>query len=337
MAAGLQQLATQLGAEGVKPLYLVQGDERLLVDEAVRLIARHAVDDPGDAMAVTRVDLADAGRGAREILDACRSLGLFTPRTVVIVRTAELLDKRPDDNDRVAEYALDPCRQATLILVATKLNGNGALSRRFKKKGEVLTFAPLQGRDVPRWVSDEARALGHRVEPAAASLIGELVGTGLHQLRLVVDQLSLYVGPGQPITEAAVETVLTSTRAHTIFELVDAVGQRRTAEALAHLSSMFEHREAALKILGMVIRQFRMLWQIGVARYQGASLDDVIRDLRLHPYQAKKMWAQSERFDRSSLQHAYERLYETDLRLKSGSKDDARVMERLVMRLCEGR
>ncbi len=317
-----------------RPVWLVQGAERLMVDEAVRQVLASAVDDPADTMAVTRIDLTESGRDARAVLGACRSINLFGGRTAVLVRGADQLDKDAEGRDQVAEYVARPNPHCTLILVADKLLGTTKLYKELKRSGEILAFDPLKDREVPGWLMDEARRQGHRMDSGTARLVADLTGTDLQQLRLVVDQLSLYVGPGQPITEDAVEAVLAATRAHGIFELMDAVGERRTAQALAHVHSMLEHRQPALMILGMLTRHVRMLWQIAAARAAGHDLDAATRLLKVHPFQAKKLWAQSTKFQRATLRAAYERLYESDLRLKSSGVDDAIVMERLVMDLC---
>lgn len=336
MSNNLRALDHQLGSEGAKSLYLIQGEERLLVDEAVHIVLRHAIGDPNDAMAVTRVDLAEASMGARDVVSACRSIGLFNPKAAIVVRAAETLDgkKRGKDRDELALYCEKPEPAATLILVASKLNGTTRLVKRIKKNGAVLTFDPLKQREVPGWLQDEARALGHPLDGPTARLIGELTGNQLLQLRLVIDQLSLYVGRNAPITQADVEAVLASTRAHSIFELVDSVGERHTQAALSHLNAMLEHREAPLRIVGMLVRHFRLLWQTFSARQQGVRQNDVAKTLRIHPFQAKKLWAQTNRFDEPALRAAIERLYACDFFLKSSGLNQNTVMERLVLELC---
>lgn len=319
---------------GLKPVYLMQGDEQLLVDEAIRRILAAAVADPSDPMAVTRVDLAEGKTAARDIVAACRSIGLFTPRIAVVVRAAEILDKKTAERDEVARYIKAPVDGCTLILRATKLNGTSAVVKRTKKVGVVLAFSGLKSREAVGWVRDRASALKHRMDYGAAQLVVELVGCDLLRLENTMEQLSLFAGPNQTIDQDLVEKLLTATRSHSVFELVDAVGERRAADALRHLDSMLGHREPPLKILGMVTRHFRFLWQIGELQAAGTGSDDIVRRLGLHPFQAKKMTAQTRLFDASTLRCAYERLYETDLQLKSTRHDGSVLMERLVLDLC---
>ncbi len=327
-------LRRTLAKNGPASTYLVMGTERLLVDEAVTAILQAAVEDPRDAMSVTRVDLAEGGRTARDVVGACHSLGLFATRQAVVVRAADVLEKRTEDRDELTRYVTDPNPATTLILVATKINGSLALVKRIKKHGSVLSYGSMRAWKVPDWVLDESRRLGHRMNKATAKLIADLAGTELQKLRLVMQQLSLYVGPDKPIEQEAVEDLLAATRTHTVFELVDAVGDRHASAALEHLNAMLGHREPPLRILAMLIRHFRLLWQVAEARHLGEPAEQVSKRLSLHSFVAKKLWAQCTKFDERSLRRAYDSLYKTDLRLKSAGLDDGLVMERLVLDLC---
>ena len=333
MATDLKSLEKQLASHGVCPVYLLQGAERLLVDEAAHTILARAVDDPDDSMTVTRVDLATSGTTARDVIAAAQSIGLFAGRSAVLVRAAGLLDKRSAERDLIAAYVADPNPRCTLILVADKLNGSTKLVKGVKKLKGFYSFDRLRSRDTPPWIVAEARRLGHRMDQGTARLIAELVGTGLQRLRLAIDQVSLYVGDGQPITSAAVEECLASTRAHSVFELVDAVGDRRLVPALKHLHAMQAHREPALRIMAMLNRHFRLLWQFSAAQRRGANLDEAARLIGMQTWQAKKFVGQARKFDEWALKQAYDRLYEADYRLKSTGLDDTTVMERLVMDL----
>ena len=334
MADDLASFYQHLEQDGLMPVYLLQGDERLLVDEAKQKLLEMAVDDPHDAMAVTRLDLAEPGTTARDVIAACKSLGLFTPRQAVVVRGAETLERRTEDREAISEYVETTAPGTTLMLLATRLKGNLGLVKRIKKHGRVVTFEPLKAYQVPRWIGDESRRLGHRIDPSASSLVAEMVGYELHRLRLVVEQLSLYVGPSKPITSTDVENVLASTRQHSIFELVDAVGQKKLPDALRHLNAMIAHREPALRILALLIRHFRQLWQVSEAKTDGLSVDQTRERFSLHPFVAKKLWAQQGSFPAEALLKAYDRLCYTDRKLKSSRLDDHLVMEEMIIALC---
>jgi DNA polymerase-3 subunit delta len=336
MAQDLTTLNARLQSEGPAPVYLVHGEERLLVDGAVRAILAAAVDDPSDAMSVSRFDLSEPQVDVRQVIDGCRSIGLFATRQVVLVRGAEAVAKRKGDGSLVLSYLEAPDPSTTLVLVAGQIDGRLSLVKMIAKVGEVLHYDSLKAREVPQWIVGEARRLGHNVDFPTANLIADLAGHKLGLLQLVVDQLSLYVGPGAPITRGDVEVSLAATREHSIFELVDAVGERRMVPAIGHLHAMLSHKEPPLRILAMLTRHFRQLWQVQEARALSKDVHTIQKELSLHQFVAKKLYAQCGRFDAVTLRRTYDRLYLTNLQLKSKGFDEALVMERLVMDLCTG-
>ncbi len=343
----LDKLRAALAKDGPKPVYILQGTEQLLIDEAQRLILSHAVADPGDHMAVTHVDLAEGGTDARDVVAAARAIGLFVSRIAVVVRSVEVLDAKPRQRDEVARYLADPVRACALILRVSpydpskrksnknkpKLDGKSALVKRAKRHGQVLSFDEMKPWQAARWLQDRAGGLGNGLDNGTARLVVDLVGTNLLVLHNTLEQLSLYVGPGEPIRGADVERLLAATRSHTVFELTDAVGARDPTEALTHLHAMMQ-REAPLAVFGGLNRQFGRLSMVLELRDRGQRPDAIARSVGMHPFVAKKLYEQSTRFDRGILRMAMERLYATDLALKSSRMSGALLLERLVLDLC---
>ena len=86
----------------------------------------------------------------------------------------------------------------------------------------------------------------------------------------------------------------------------------------------------------MLTRHFRQLWQVKELKSRGQSVQAIQKDLSLHQFVAKKLYAQSNHFDAVMLRRTYDRLYRTNIQLKSKGYDESLVMERLVMDLCAG-
>jgi DNA polymerase-3 subunit delta len=332
----LDALDKALAAGPSKPVWLIQGDELWTVEEATRRVLRASVADAQDAMAVTRIDLAEGKRGAREIVAACRAIGLFTARVAVVVRAAELLDKRGEDREELLRYCQGPAREATLILKASgTLDGRTSFMKGLKKHGEVLTYDPLKAPQAISWFARRLTALGHRHEADVPRLAVELSGPNLLQLQQIADQLSLYAGPGNLVRVADVEVLLASTREHTVFELIDAVTASDTRGLLRHLHAMLEQRERPLGILTMVTRHFRMLTEASDVVQRGGRAGDVQAKLKCHPFVAEKLVRQVERFSTELLRRGFERFAAADLQLKTARVDPNVRVEQLLVDLAE--
>jgi DNA polymerase-3 subunit delta len=331
----LALLEKSLAKERPAPVWLIQGEELWMVEQAVRLVVTAAVGRMDDPMLVTRVDLAEGKKGARDILGACRSIGLFTSKVAVLVRAAELLDKRAEDKEELARYCENPAPGATLVLKASEqLDGRTAFMKRLAKHGKVLTYPLLKAWQAEKWVAERARHIGQRLDQDAAKLMVELVGAGLMGLELTLQQLSLFVGPGRPITRSDVEGALAATRARSIFELVDAIAEKKAPLAIRHVDAMLEQREHPPVILGSIVRHFRQLVEAKAIFEQGGGAADIQSALKVHEFVAKKLSEQVGRFDHLTLRICFEEFFRTELELKSTRIDPALRLEALLLRLC---
>ncbi len=331
----LAALQKALEKDKPAPVWLIQGEELWMVEQAVKIVVTAAVGRMDDPMLVTRVDLAEGKKGARDVLAACRSLGLFASKIAVLVRGAEVLDKRAEDKEELAKYAENPASGATLVLKASdKLDGRSAFMKRMTKSAKVLTYDPIKPWLAEKWVADRARQINQRIDNDAAKLIVELVGSSLMALEQTLQQLSLYVGVGKSITRADVELALAATRAHSIFELVDAIAAKNATHAIRVVDAMLEQREYPPVILGAIVRHFRQLVDAKAIWDNKGGAPEIQKALGVHEFVAKKLADQVGRFDALTLRVAFEEFFRTDLELKSTRVEASLRLEALLMRLC---
>lgn len=317
------------------PVWLIHGDELWMVEQAARLVVKAAVGDLDDPMAVTRVDLAEGKKGVRDVLAACNAMGLFASKIAVVVRAFEVLEKKKDELEEIAKYAERPSPGATLVLKASEaLDGRSAFIKKMGKIAQVLAYPPLKQWQAEKWLGERARQIGQAIDQDAVKLVVELVGSSVMGLEQTLQQLSLYVGVGRRIARADVETALAATRAHSIFELTDAIAAKQTNKALRHLGAMLEHREPPIYILSAILRNFRQLVDAKAVWEAGGGPAEIQSALKVHEFVAKKLGEQVGRFDALTLRVAFEEMFRTELELKSTRVDPALRLESLLIRLC---
>src|SRR5699024_4170505 len=137
---------------GLDPVYLVYGEETLLVEEAtdqIRAAARQA------GFADRRTFHVDAGFNWAELLAASSEQSLFAERRVLDLR---LHSGRPGDQGARALRQL--CAEAhadTLLLVtAPRLEASSRRSRWFQaleEAGTVVACWPIKDRQLPQWLT----------------------------------------------------------------------------------------------------------------------------------------------------------------------------------------
>jgi DNA polymerase-3 subunit delta len=122
-----------------------------------------------------------------------------------------------------------------------------------------------------------------------------------------------------------------------VFRLLDALGDKKTAEIAKLLKQQEESGVPLIKTTVLLARQVRMLWQASAVRDGGGNMDDLMRETGIrHSFIAEKLVRQSKNFSLASLRQAMCDLADAEQSLKSGRTDGA-VLEGIVLSLCMAR
>lgn len=213
-----EQLESQL-AGGVAPLYVVSGDEPLLVGEAADAIRKAARSQGYDERTVFHADKSfDWAELARE----SGSLSLFAARRVIDLR---LPTGRPGDAGAraLADYAANPPADNLLLITTPRLDGQLQKSKWFKaleSAGAIVTIWPPEGDEFSAWVARRMRALGLQPDQDAIALLAERVEGNLLACVQEIEKIRLLGGPGPVDADRVIQSVADSAR-YDVFALVD--------------------------------------------------------------------------------------------------------------------
>lgn len=323
----LRQLDDALG-KSPPPVLLVCGTERFLVNRALDAVKAAVLDPSTRDFNFDLIDGKDATPA--RILGAARTLPMMARRRLVLVRD---LDELPAaELAGLLDYVASPVPETCLCLVAEKPDQRTRFFLALKKHGLVVKLDPLSDRQIPAFLKAEATRQKVRLQPGAVERIAEEVGADLGQLCDALDRLANYVPAGAAIGVEDVEAVVATTRQHSVYELVDAVGAGNRAQALALLAGILAAREPALKLVALLLRQVRQLWVTCAMGRCGAQ--ELAAALGVSPYVAGRLQERARPLTPARLREMHEQIFLMDRALKSSKVEDARLMEALVLRLC---
>lgn len=316
-------------ARGERPLVsLIVGGERLFMDRAVAALRKASVGS-GDAWNedVFQGKTTSAGR----ILDAARTLPMLGGTRFVLVRAAdELADK---ELDALVGYLNAPIDTTCLVLTAEKLDGRSRFAKAAKQLGYFVDAQPLRQNQMRDFFQREAQRRQLKLRDDAAAALVDSLGTDLSAADDALERLSLYVGPGEPITLEAVEACVSRVRVDTIWALVDAVGLRDRRAALKAASSLLRDREPPLRILAMISRQIRIVARMRDALASGMSPQEATAAAGAPPFKARELGTAARRFGPEELSRAFRVLAEADLLQKGGKTPPAIALENTILAL----
>ncbi|HTY60047.1 MAG TPA: DNA polymerase III subunit delta, partial [Bacteroidota bacterium] len=224
-------LSASLGAGDIAPVYLLYGEEDLLVEEALDAVLNAAL--PGSDRAFNLDVVSGGDTDGVEIVARASSFPMTGDRRVVVVREADRLSAH--DCELLAAYAEEPSASSCLLLVGTKPDMRRKPFAALKKAGRALECKRLYENQVPAWIATEVGRGKRHIEPEAAKLLPAYVGTSLREIRNELEKLYVYIGARKEITSGDVSALVGMSREFTPFELQKAVGRKEISRAMTIL------------------------------------------------------------------------------------------------------
>ena len=275
--------------------------------------------------------------GAGEIVAAARSMGMFAPRRVVLVRdlAAVALDSDARVEAAVAAfttYAESPPPGSYLLVRAPKLDVRRRFHKVLAQAEHALQFEPAAGAELPSAVAALAAERGIQLTPEAADLLAELSGEGdLYRAATELDKVRAWFGteaPRGPVDAATLAPLLAGGAGGTSFQVADAVAGRDQAAAQGLARQLLDEGQNALMLLGALASRGRGLLQAKAmlaARVPERAVQQATRVWRLD---VLRRWRMEELLAFPAA------LLEADRALKTGGEPRA-VVQRLLTRLTE--
>ena len=257
MRLSADQLPASL-ARSVAGIYLVSGDEPLLVGEAadaIRAAARAA------GYADRMVFFIDRSFAWDELRHASQSLSLFAERRLFELR---MPSAKPDKGaQQLAELAALPPPDVVCLVVTGKLDKKASDApwvRAVEKHGIWVPIRAVETAALPAWLRERAKQLHVDMEPAAAQLIVDRVEGNLLAAKQELEKLRLLAN-GEPISSDMVLRSVGDSARYDVFQLAEAAAAGDAARALRVLLGLKSEGVEPTLILWALVRELRGLWQ----------------------------------------------------------------------------
>jgi len=252
-----EQLPAAL-ARGLTGIYLVSGDEPLLVGEAadaVRVAARAA------GYADRRVFFIDRSFSWDELRLATQSLSLFAERRLFELR---MPSGKPDKGAALlAQLAAQPASDLIYLVITDKLDKkavDAAWVQAIEKHGAWVPILPVDTAALPGWLRGRAKMLQIDIDPQAAQLIVERVEGNLLAAQQELQKLKLLANGAAIDVELVLKSVGDSAR-YDVFQLAEAAAAGDAARALRVLLGLKSEGVEPTLILWALLRELRGMWQ----------------------------------------------------------------------------
>ena len=320
----LEELSSEIAAGTIRPAYLLAGEEPLLRDAALATIQAAVLADGPSDFNLDR--LAGENATPASLRDAVAALPMLSPRRLVVLRDPEGRRGSAEElTDAIAEVVPELGGQAQTVFVVTAEKADRRLRwvKAFAEPAASVDCSPPKpGRTLTSFVRAEAKRQGLSLERGVAELLANRVGPQLLLLRQEIAKAALVAG-SKKISLADAEISTGQVAEAPIWDLTDAIGEGRTADAIGLLSRILDAGAAPQLVLASLASHFRKLVRLASgARVPGP------------PFVVRKLESQVRRYPPTRLTACLEAIHDVDMQLKGASSmRPAMALERLVLGL----
>ncbi|MAR93320.1 MAG: DNA polymerase III subunit delta [Pseudomonadota bacterium] len=213
------QLKEHFAKGKVLPVYVLSGDEPLLLQEAADLIRSACRDQGFNERELFNVE---PGFDWSELLTAGNTLSLFGDRKILEVRHPK---PKFDDTARKAlqTYCQDPSPDNVLLLILPRVDKKVQSAKWFQaleQAGAFIQVWPVDLHQLPQWIHQRMQQAGLEPTREAVQLLAERVEGNLLAAAQEVEKLLLLRGGG-PIDVRDIEDSVADHARYNLYDLVD--------------------------------------------------------------------------------------------------------------------
>jgi DNA polymerase-3 subunit delta len=306
-------LPTQI-SQGLKPVYIISGDEPLQAGEACDAIRRQA---RAQGFSEREVMHVEKSFDWEQFLAASNSLSLFAEQRLLELR---MPSGKPGDKGSKAlqEYARNPAPDTVLLIIAGKIEKAAQNSKWYKALdgvGASVQVWPVDAKMLPQWIRRRMQAKGMQPAAEAVTLLAERVEGNLLAAAQEIDKLLLLHGAG-PIDFAAMADSVADSARYDIYGLVDAALIGDTKRVLRMLAGLKAEGAETVLLLWALTREVRSLQGMAKQIDQGERLDQVITKYRVWPKRKPLVTAALRRHNNQAWLNMLQRAARLDLMIK---------------------
>ncbi|HEU4737280.1 MAG TPA: DNA polymerase III subunit delta, partial [Solirubrobacterales bacterium] len=272
--------------EAMQPLYLIAGSDGAKID-ATRARLRVRAEREGGSAALEVFEPSE-GKGMPDheaLLMAIPAMSLMDSRRYLLADGIERWRDR--QLEAVAAALADLPPDLTVVLIA-RAKAPAKLAKAVKAaKGELHQFEAPKAREMPGRLVAEAKQLGFRLEPAAARLLVDRMGTDSLRLQNELERLSLWAGDGGEVSAADLGAMVSDTSEEAVWSLSDALLERDAAKALRIAERLISQGENVTGLIYGLASRLRKACMAAAQLEEGIPPKQVESGLGMHPYAAK--------------------------------------------------
>ena len=308
-----------------KKVYLLYGEERYLIRQ-YRDKLKNALASPDDTMNFSSFEGDDLN--VKEIIDLAETLPFFADRRVIFMEDSKLFKK---GGDELGDY-LDELPETTyFVFIEEEIDKRSKLFKAVGRCGNAIEFGKQTDETLMKWVGSRIGKEGKNITQAAYQSFIAKTGTDMQNIEKELEKLICYTLEKDVIEPEDVEAITTEQISNKVFEMVDAIASHRQKQAMDLYYDLLALKEAPMRILFLITRQFQILLTVKVMSNQGFGNKEIASKAYCPEWAIRKYQGQAKSFSLEQMKQAIADGVSYEEAVKTGRMNDQMAVEMFIV------
>lgn len=307
-------------------IYLLYGEEAYLKRQYKEKLLKAMVTE-GDTMNFSAYEGKDIVQG--ELIDLAETLPFFAERRVLLVEDSGFFK---NSSEELAAYIPEVAESTCFIFVESEVDKRNKLYKQVKKSGRIVCFERQNDEILMRWVGGRLKKEGKAMTRAAYQRFITKTGNDMENIDRELEKLICYCMDRETIEEEQVEAICVEQTENKIFEMINAISEKRQKQALDLYYDLLTLKEPPMRILFLILRQFQKLMLIKELTGQGTDSRIIASKAGMPEFAVRKNQRMAGNFTMQQIREAIEDGIDFEESVKSGRMNDRIAVELLIVK-----
>lgn len=309
-----------------KAIYLFHGENEFEMNKKIATIAKE-----NDLT----IRLLTDGMGFPEAIMNLNTPSLFEGNLLYVIKDESILK---DDSafDVLKTYIDNPSPFASLVLAfPKKIDMRKKIPKYLKKEGFETVFSLMKPRELEKWIKEYFWDKGYDITEDTRYFLIEALGDDQILLESEIEKICLYEPEDKTLKIDTIKDIITYSIKGNIFQMLDGLMEKNGSKMIQSLDALYKLKEPEVKIVFMVIREFRLLLLARWLVERGHTKDDIVKLLKVHPFVGGRLMTRARQYDFLVIKNYLNELYRLEEKIKTGKGDSKILLASTLMSFCK--
>ena len=307
-----------------KSVYLIYGEEDYLRKQYKDRMREALIGD--DTMNYNYYE--GKGISVKELIDVGETLPFFNERRLILVENSGFFSSSQEE---LAGYLKEKPETTCFLFVEKDVDKRNKLFKTVSALGYAANMTAPDERTLIRWIGGILKKEQRFMREDAMRHFLERIDTDMENIRRELDKLVVYTDGAQEITVGDIDEVCTVYTESQVFDMVRSVAEKQQSKALELYYDLIAQKEAPMRILYWITRQFNQLYQIKDLQSKGYPDHVIAERMGVRDFVVRKNKTLCQRFSLEELRKSIQICVEREEDVKTGRLNDRMAVELLII------